>query len=100
MAGDPRGLRGPAALEPRPLPTLKLEPHPRDREPDEALLQRALRHAQEHLNEPADEGQRRAARDELRAWLAGQPHLNARTGTYVGGPSPGNGRVDLAALSE
>ncbi|KAK3912627.1 Retinol-binding protein pinta [Frankliniella fusca] len=71
-------------LASRPRPSLLLEPGPKhlataDEEDALLLLRQALRHAAEHLNEPEDEDAQRAAVEELRAWVQGQPHLNART---------------------
>lgn len=43
------------------------------------LLGQALRHAEQHLNEPEDDGEREQAVECLREWLRTQPQLNART---------------------
>lgn len=69
---------------PRPKPTLEHSAGTGGAkggaEADEVLLGQALRHAEQHLNEPEDDAQRTAAVEELRQWLQTQPQLNARTG--------------------
>lgn len=79
---------GPPAASTRPRPSLALGPGgPRGLSASATtpegdggtLLQQALRHAVQHLQEPEDDGLRRAAVEELRTWVMDQPHLNART---------------------
>lgn len=75
-------------MQQRPRPTLLLElgggvvggGGTEAQEAAEVLLQQALRHATQHLNEPAEQEQRDAALEELRTWVQSQPHLNARIG--------------------